>query len=213
MGADVKQTGEEFEAQPEVPALAGPGRQPEVLRRRARRRSARKRPSCCWRPGIIKAMPDMTQAGRHAASSSDGRAHARRLASRSSPVAPGAPGVALGIAFFVALRRRLGARRRFGGFVSKTFLADPLTMVRSGCDLLADAGLRLGHRHDGVARVGGFVIAAVLAAAARRGDGRVQAGRGVLRALRQLRALPAGVGLHPAADPLGRHRRGAEAGA
>ena len=37
MGADVKQTGEQFEKQPEVPALAGPRGEPEVLRRRARR--------------------------------------------------------------------------------------------------------------------------------------------------------------------------------
>ncbi len=36
MGADVKQTGREVRGQPEVPALAGPRREPEVLRRRTR---------------------------------------------------------------------------------------------------------------------------------------------------------------------------------
>ena len=36
MGADVKQSGEAFEASQSLPALAGPRRQPEVLRRRAR---------------------------------------------------------------------------------------------------------------------------------------------------------------------------------
>ena len=32
-GADVKQTGEQFEEEPGLPALAGPRREPEVLRR------------------------------------------------------------------------------------------------------------------------------------------------------------------------------------
>ena len=59
MGADVKQTGEQFEQVGDVPALAGPRGEPEVLRRRARSRSARRRPTCCWRSGIIKQMPDL----------------------------------------------------------------------------------------------------------------------------------------------------------
>ena len=36
MGADVKQSGEAVRGEPEVPALAGQGGEPEVLRRRAR---------------------------------------------------------------------------------------------------------------------------------------------------------------------------------
>jgi ABC-type nitrate/sulfonate/bicarbonate transport system permease component len=80
--------------------------------------------------------------------------------------------------------------------VSKTFLADPLAMVASGWTLLT----KMGFGHDigmTVWRVvGGFVIAAVIALAARRGDGRLQADRGLLRALRQLRPLPAGERLH-----------------
>jgi NitT/TauT family transport system permease protein len=77
------------------------------------------------------------------------------------PVAPGAR-VALGIAFFV-LFVAVWAVATLGGFVSKTFLADPLTMVASGWTLLT----KMNFAHDigmTVWRVvGGFVIAALLA--------------------------------------------------
>ena len=59
--------------------------------------------------------------------------------------------------------------------------------------------------------VGGFVLAALVAVPLGIADGRLQADRGVLRAVRLVRALPAGLGLHSAADPVGRHRRDAEA--
>ena len=84
-------------------------------------------------------------------------------------------------------------------------------MLREGCALFAstasphDVGMTIWRV------VGGFVLAAVVARAARHRDGRVQADRGVLRAVRVVRALPAGLGVHPAADPVGGHRRGAEA--
>jgi len=45
-------------------------------------------------------------------------------------VAPG-PRLGLGILFFVVFFA-LWAFATLGGFVSKTFLADPITMVRSG---------------------------------------------------------------------------------
>ncbi len=77
------------------------------------------------------------------------------------PVAPGAR-VALGISFFV-LFVAMWSLATFGGFVSKTFLADPLTMVRSGYTLLVE----MGFAHDigmTVWRVlGGFFIAAAIA--------------------------------------------------
>ena len=47
-----------------------------------------------------------------------------------TPVAPGTR-VALGLAFFVVFVA-LWAAATFGGFVNRLFLADPLTMVRSG---------------------------------------------------------------------------------
>ena len=76
-------------------------------------------------------------------------------------VAPGAK-VALGIAFFV-LFVAVWSLATFSGFVSKTFLADPLQMLRSGWLLLTE----MGFGHDigmTVWRVlGGFVIAAGLA--------------------------------------------------
>ena len=51
------------------------------------------------------------------------------------------PGVrlALGISFFV-LFFAVWAFATLGGFVSKTFLADPITMVKSGWTLLAEQG-------------------------------------------------------------------------
>ena len=47
-----------------------------------------------------------------------------------TPVAPGAR-IALGVGFFVVFVA-LWSLATFGGFVQKTFLADPLTMLRNG---------------------------------------------------------------------------------
>ena len=80
------------------------------------------------------------------------------------PLVPVAPGtrVVLGIAFFV-LFVAAWSLATFGGFVQKTFLADPLTMLRSGWVLLTE----MNFAHDigmTVWRVlGGFAIATLLA--------------------------------------------------
>ncbi|HEX7383040.1 MAG TPA: ABC transporter permease [Burkholderiaceae bacterium] len=93
----------------------------------------------------------------------DGPRAPRRLLSMKplEPVAPRTRAV-LGVAFFVVFVA-LWAALTFGGFVSKTFLADPLTMLRSGWTLLA----QMGFAHDIVMTVwrvlGGFVIAAAVA--------------------------------------------------
>ena len=77
------------------------------------------------------------------------------------PVSPGAR-IELGISFFV-LFFAVWAFATLGGFVSKTFLADPITMVRSGYDLLVNQGF-IKDIGMTVWRVfGGFLIAAVLA--------------------------------------------------
>ena len=76
-------------------------------------------------------------------------------------MAPG-PRLALGVAFFV-LFTALWAAVTFGGFVSKTFLADPLTMVRSGWTLLAQMGFGYDIGMTVWRVLGGFVIAALLA--------------------------------------------------
>ena len=52
------------------------------------------------------------------------------------PVSPGTR-VVLGVSFFI-LFFALWSAVTFSGYVSKTFLADPLTMVRSGYDLLVN---------------------------------------------------------------------------
>ena len=78
-----------------------------------------------------------------------------------TPVAPGTR-VVLGVSFFV-LFVAVWSAATFSGFVSKTFLADALTMLKSGVTLLTE----MGFAHDigmTVWRVlGGFVIAAAIA--------------------------------------------------
>ncbi len=77
------------------------------------------------------------------------------------PVAP-ATRIVLGISFFV-LFVAVWAAATFGGFVSKTFLADPVTMVRSGWTLLTQMGFGWDIGWTVWRVLGGFVIAAVLA--------------------------------------------------
>ncbi|HVE48446.1 MAG TPA: ABC transporter permease [Casimicrobiaceae bacterium] len=77
------------------------------------------------------------------------------------PVNPGAR-VALGIAFFV-LFVAVWAVATLGGFVSKTFLADPIQMVRSGWVLITQMGFAYDIAMTVWRVIGGFVIAAALA--------------------------------------------------
>ena len=77
------------------------------------------------------------------------------------PVSPGAK-VALGISFFV-LFFAVWAFATLGGYVSKTFLADPITMVRSGFDLLVNQGFGYDIGMTVWRVLGGFFIAANLA--------------------------------------------------
>jgi len=77
-----------------------------------------------------------------------------------TPVTRGAK-ITLGIAFFV-LFLAAWAIATLGGFVSKTFLADPFTMLESGWRLLA---VHEFHRDIGITIwrvVGGFAIAAAI---------------------------------------------------
>jgi NitT/TauT family transport system permease protein len=76
-------------------------------------------------------------------------------------IGPGAR-TALGISFFV-LFFAAWAVATFGGFVSKTFLADPLAMLRSGWTLLAHEGFAKDIGFTVWRVVGGFVLAGVLA--------------------------------------------------
>ena len=77
------------------------------------------------------------------------------------PVAPG-PRLGLGVLFFI-LFFALWAFATLGGFVSKTFLADPITMVKSGWTLLAEQGFAKDIGMTVWRVVGGFVLAALLA--------------------------------------------------
>ncbi|WP_395686876.1 ABC transporter permease [Caenimonas koreensis] len=77
------------------------------------------------------------------------------------PVAPGAR-IALGVGFFI-LFFLVWAGFTLGGFVSKTFLADPITMVKSGWDLLVNQGFAKDIGMTVWRVLGGFAIAAVLA--------------------------------------------------
>jgi NitT/TauT family transport system permease protein len=70
--------------------------------------------------------------------------------------------VVLGVSFFVLFFIAWSAVT-FGGIVSKTFLADPVTMVRSGWTLLFEHGFLFDIGMTVWRVVGGFLIAAVLA--------------------------------------------------
>ncbi len=69
--------------------------------------------------------------------------------------------VTLGIAFFVAFVA-VWAFATLGGFVSKTFLADPITMLHEGYALFAKHGFAKDVGMTVWRVVGGFVLAAVL---------------------------------------------------
>ena len=77
------------------------------------------------------------------------------------PVSPGTR-LALGVSFFI-LFFAVWAIFTLGGYVSKTFLADPLTMVRSGYDLLANQGFAKDIGMTVWRVLGGFALAALLA--------------------------------------------------
>ncbi len=77
------------------------------------------------------------------------------------PVAPGTR-VVLGIAFFV-LFFAVWAVATLGGFVQKTFLADPITMVKSGYVLLTEMDFAEDIGMTVWRVLGGFAIAAALA--------------------------------------------------
>jgi NitT/TauT family transport system permease protein len=77
------------------------------------------------------------------------------------PVAP-AVRVALGVAFFVVFFA-LWAAATLSGWVSKTFLADPITMFRSGWTLLTEMGFAKDIGMTVWRVVGGFVLAALIA--------------------------------------------------
>ena len=81
-----------------------------------------------------------------------------------TPLKPVAPlkRVLLGIAFFV-LFVAVWAFATFGGFVSKTFLADPWTMLKSGWTLMTEMGFGYDIGWTVWRVLGGFILAAVLA--------------------------------------------------
>src|SRR5437016_7701446 len=70
--------------------------------------------------------------------------------------------VACGLAFFL-LFVALWAFATFGGYVPKTFLADPVTMLREGWDLLVKFGFLYDIGMTVWRVVGGFVLASVIA--------------------------------------------------
>jgi NitT/TauT family transport system permease protein len=78
-----------------------------------------------------------------------------------TPVAPGTR-VVLGVSFFVIFVA-VWALATFGGFVSKTFLADPVQMVKSGYALLTEMGFAYDIGMTVWRVLGGFVLAALLA--------------------------------------------------
>ena len=80
------------------------------------------------------------------------------------PLVEGSPGrrTALGILFFV-LFFAVWAVATLGGFVPKTFLADPIACVRSGWVLLTEQGFAKDIGYTVWRVLGGFIVAALLA--------------------------------------------------
>src|SRR5947199_605455 len=70
--------------------------------------------------------------------------------------------LALGVLFFVVFVA-IWAAATFGGLISKTFLADPLTMVKEGIDLFVDQGFINDIGITIWRVVGGFLLAALIA--------------------------------------------------
>jgi NitT/TauT family transport system permease protein len=77
------------------------------------------------------------------------------------PVSPGAR-VALGVAFFVVFFA-VWSIATFGGFVQKTFLADPVSMFKAGIELFNKHGFAKDVGMTVWRVLGGFLIAAVIA--------------------------------------------------
>src|SRR5882724_11094711 len=70
--------------------------------------------------------------------------------------------VACGLAFFL-LFVALWSWATLGGHVSKTFLADPLTMLQEGFELLTQQGFLFDIGMTIWRVIGGFVLAAIIA--------------------------------------------------
>lgn len=78
-----------------------------------------------------------------------------------APISPAAR-ILLGVLFFI-LFFSLWALATLSGFVSKTFLADPITMVRDGWDLLTKQGFAFDIGMTVWRVLGGFILAALVA--------------------------------------------------
>ena len=174
MGADVKQTRRAVRGIGEVPALAGQGGEPEILQRRAaavqqgsRRPAARDRHHQePIRTSNTLVDTQFIKCDRRTRSCPQ---RDRRGSVRSRPPAADARGPDGAAMTPLAARPAAAARSRsasrssslfvaawsvatFGGFVSKTFLADPLTMLREGWRAVRAVRLRQGRRRSRVAR-------------------------------------------------------------
>ncbi len=167
MGADVKQSGEAFEkSQAYLRWQDRAANQKFFAGEHAA--FSKEAADLLLEAGIIKHDARHDEARRHAIHQVSASAPARGAAGgagrRMKPLVPVAPGarLALGIAFFVVFVA-VWSLATFGGFVSKTFLADPVTMVRSGWTLLATQGFGWDIGWTVWRVFGGFVIAAVLA--------------------------------------------------
>ena len=118
--------------------------------------------------------------------------------------------VALGVAFFVVFVA-LWSVATLGGFVSKTFLADPMTMLREGYLLFAQHGFAKDVGMTVWRVVGGFILAAVVGVPLGIAMGAFKPIEAFFEPFVSFARYLPGVGVHSALDPLGGHRRSAEA--
>ena len=170
MGADVKQTGEEFAKSAAYLRWQDKAANQKFFAGEIQAFS-KEAADLLLEVGIIKADARPRRRWSTRSSSSDARraAGAGRVTAalaheaRSKPRRRrSAPRASLGIAFFVVFFA-VWAAATFGGFVSKTFLADPVTMLREGWALFAEHGFATDVGMTVWRVVGGFVLAAVFA--------------------------------------------------
>jgi hypothetical protein len=163
MGADVKQSGEQFEnSQKYLRWQDRAANQKFFAGEHAT--FSKEAADLLLEAGIIKADSGPLEAGRHTLHQVGPRpAPTPRQRHDETPHARDAGRARRARHLFFVVFVAVWSGATFGGFVQKTFLADPLTMLRSGWTLLTEMGFAKDIGMTVWRVLGGFVIAAVFA--------------------------------------------------
>ena len=164
MGAVVKQTGEQFEKSQSYLRWQDREANKQVLRGRHAGLQPGGGRASCSSSASSRTCPTSPRSSTRASSSEAGvRGGRARALTPLVPVSRPVTALALGVAFFVVFVARLGRRPRSGGFVNRTFLADPRHDARRRAGSLlvvhgfyADIGVTIWRVF------GGFALAAAI---------------------------------------------------